>query len=121
MGVTDTEEPPPQSGRVRVLSVEGRELAAERWYEGSHGPEAAIAQSAPASCESCGFLVKMSGPLGRLFGVCANAFANDDGRVVSMDHGCGAHSEVQLTKKQMPVPMPDPAHDTLTPDDIESF
>jgi hypothetical protein len=25
--------------------------------------------------------------------VCANAFAPDDGKVVSLDHGCGAHSE----------------------------
>ena len=33
------------------------------------------------------------GPLGRVFGVCANEFAPDDGRVVSLDHGCGAHSE----------------------------
>jgi hypothetical protein len=28
-----------------------------------------------------------------LFGVCANEYAPDDGRVVSLDHGCGAHSE----------------------------
>ena len=108
-------------GRARVLSVEGRELAADRWYDGSHGPEAAIAQSAPAPCESCGFLVKISGPLGRLFGVCANAFANDDGRVVSMDHGCGAHSEVQLGKKNLPAPLPEPALDTLRWEDLETF
>jgi hypothetical protein len=108
-------------GRVRVLSIEGRELAAERWYEGSHGPEASIAQSAPASCESCGFFIKISGSLGRLFGVCANAFANDDGRVVSMDHGCGAHSEVQLGKKNLPAPLPEPALDTLRWEDLETF
>ena len=36
-------------GRPRVLSLEGRELAAQRWYDGSHGPEAAIAQSAPGT------------------------------------------------------------------------
>ena len=35
----------------------------------------------------------LSGELGRLFGACANAYAPDDGRVVSADHGCGAHSE----------------------------
>ena len=29
-----------------------------------------------------------------LFGACANAFAPDDGVVVSADHGCGAHSEI---------------------------
>jgi Protein of unknown function (DUF3027) len=108
-------------GRVRVLSLEGRELAAERWYDGSHGPEASIAQSAPAPCSSCGFLVKISGPLGRVFGVCANAFANDDGRVVSMDHGCGAHSEVRLGKKNLPTPLPEPALDTLRWEDLETF
>jgi hypothetical protein len=46
---------------------------------------------------SCGFFVPLSGGLGRLFGVCGNAFAPDDGRVVSVDHGCGAHSEAILT------------------------
>ena len=38
-------------------------------------------------------MVGLSGPLGRVFGVCANEYAPDDGRVVSVDHGCGAHSE----------------------------
>jgi hypothetical protein len=108
-------------GRPRVLSLEGRELAAQRWYDGSHGPEAPIAQSAPASCASCGFLVKLAGPLSQLFGVCANAYANDDGRVVSFDHGCGAHSEAQLSKKNLPAPLPDPVLDTLTWDELEKF
>lgn len=51
-------------GRRRVLSLEGRDLAAQRWYDGSHGPEAPIAQSAPDPCRTCGFLVKMDGPSG---------------------------------------------------------
>jgi hypothetical protein len=108
-------------GRVRVLSLEGRELAAQRWYDGSHGPEAPIAQSAPASCGSCGFLVRLAGPLSQVFGVCANAYANDDGRVVSFDHGCGAHSEAQLAKRNLPAPLPEPVLDTLTWDDLEKF
>jgi hypothetical protein len=108
-------------GRVRTLSVEGRDLAAQRWYDGDGGPSSPLAQSAPASCTSCGFLLRISGPLSELFGVCANGNANDDGRIVSFDHGCGAHSEVQLTKKQMPVPMPDHVHDTVALDEIESF
>jgi hypothetical protein len=108
-------------GRKRVLSMEGRELAAQRWYDGTHGPDAAIAQSAPAQCGTCGFLVRVSGPLSQLFGVCANAFANDDGRVVSIDHGCGAHSEVQLSKRNLPQPLPEPALDTLRWEDLETF
>ncbi len=108
-------------GRARVLSLEGRELAAQRWYDGSHGPDAAIAQSAPSSCGSCGFLVLLAGPLSQLFGVCANAYANDDGRVVSFDHGCGAHSDAQLGKKNLPQPLPEPVLDTLTWDELEKF
>ena len=108
-------------GRPRVLSLEGRDLAAQRWYDGSHGPEAPIAQSAPGQCGSCGFLVRLSGPLSRLFGVCANAYANDDGRVVSFDHGCGAHSEARLSRKNLPQPLPEPVLDTLTWDDLDQF
>jgi hypothetical protein len=108
-------------GRERVLSTEGRALAAERWYEGSHGPQAAIAQSAPGQCATCGFLVRLTGPLSQLFGVCANAFANDDGRVVSYDHGCGAHSEARLHKRNLPQPLPEPVLDTLTWDDLDQF
>lgn len=108
-------------GRARVLSIEGRDEAAQRWYDGSHGPEAPIAQSAPAHCSSCGFLVKVAGPLSQVFGVCANAYANDDGRVVSFDHGCGAHSEVELHERNLPQPLPDPVVDTVTWDELEKF
>jgi Protein of unknown function (DUF3027) len=107
--------------RVRTLSVEGRELAAQRWYDGDGGPEAPLAQSAPDRCTTCGFLMRIAGPLSEQFGVCANGDANDDGRVVSLDHGCGAHSEVRLAKKHEPQPIPDPVFDTLTIDEVESF
>jgi DUF3027 family protein len=84
-------------GRSRVLSAFGRDDTAERWYEGDHGPHTPVSEAAPAQCVSCGFFVALSGGLGRLFGACGNAFAPDDGRVVSADHGCGAHSEAVLT------------------------
>jgi hypothetical protein len=83
----------PAPGRSRVLSAIGRDTAAERWHDSEHGPRSPIAHAAPAQCVTCGFFVPLSGELGRLFGACANAYAPDDGRVVSADHGCGAHSE----------------------------
>ena len=108
-------------GRVRVLSLEGRELAAQRWYDGDGGPAAPIAQSAPDACTTCGFLLRIAGPLAESFGVCANGNANDDGRIVSFDHGCGAHSEVRLAKRHEPVPPPLPVVDNLSLDEIETF
>lgn len=81
-------------GRIRVLSLDGRADAAERWYDGDPGPFSALAKAAPARCADCGFLVPLAGTMKQLFGVCANAYAPDDARVVSLDHGCGAHSEV---------------------------
>jgi len=108
-------------GRVRTLSPEGRDMAAERWYAGPGGPEAPLAKSAPATCHTCAFLVRLQGPLTEMFGVCANGLANDDGRVVSFDHGCGAHSEVKLARKQQPLPLPDHVHDTVTDDELDSL
>jgi hypothetical protein len=80
-------------GRPRVLSLDGRADAAERWYDGDQGPSSPLAKAAPARCGDCGFLVPLAGSLRSLFGVCANVYAPDDAKVVSLDHGCGAHSE----------------------------
>jgi hypothetical protein len=83
-------------GRARVMSREGRADTAERWYEGDHGPDTAISTAAPsaARCGTCGFYLPLAGSLRQAFGACGNLYAPDDGRVVSADHGCGAHSEV---------------------------
>ena len=89
-----------------MLSAYGRDDTAERWYEGDHGPHTPLSEAAPANCVSCGFFVSLSGGLGRLFGACGNAFAPDDGRVVSADHGCGAHSEAVLTGAAAPAAVP---------------
>ncbi|WP_392544361.1 DUF3027 domain-containing protein [Oryzobacter telluris] len=83
-------------GRPRVLSAEGREAAAQRWYDGEAGPSATVALKAPAACTTCGFFLPMAGALRSVFGVCANEWSPSDGRVVSLDHGCGAHSEVDM-------------------------
>jgi len=87
----DDSDPAPK--RSRVLSAIGRDETALRWYSGENGPRSPLAHAAPGPCMTCGFLVRLSSPLGRVFGVCANEYAPDDGRVVSLDHGCGAHSE----------------------------
>jgi hypothetical protein len=82
--------------RARVLSIVGRDAASKRWYEGDRGPRAPIAQSAPKPCSSCGFFIPIAGSLRSAFGVCANAISPEDARVVSVDHGCGAHSEALI-------------------------
>lgn len=83
-------------GRPRTLSFEGRATTADRWYDGDHGPFSPMARQAPARCLDCGFRLPLAGGLSALFGVCANGYAPDDGKVVSLDHGCGAHSEAAL-------------------------
>jgi hypothetical protein len=92
-------------GRPRVLSREGRAEAAERWYTGEAGPDAPISVAAPraARCGTCGFFMSLAGAMRQAFGVCANLYAPDDGRVVSLDHGCGAHSEVLVEPSEAPV------------------
>ncbi|MGL4744115.1 MAG: DUF3027 domain-containing protein [Dermatophilaceae bacterium] len=97
-------------GRPRVLSPEGREVAATRWYDGESGPTSAVAVAAPAACSTCGFFVPMAGALRAVFGVCANQWSPSDGRVVSLDHGCGAHSEVD-TEEPLPESVAPPIVD----------
>jgi hypothetical protein len=102
-------------GRKRVLSAEGRETAATRWYEGENGPTSEVAQKASAPCSTCGYFVPMAGALRAVFGVCANEWSPSDGRVVSLDHGCGAHSETDMDHPA-PVPVGDPVVDELAVD-----
>ncbi len=101
-------------GRERVLSTEGRDEAAERWLGGDSGPESPIAKSAPGRCGSCGFLVRLSGPLATMFGVCANAASPSDSRAVSLDHGCGAHSDVRVETSAHQPATQTPVFDTLS-------
>jgi hypothetical protein len=81
--------------RRHVLSIQGRNETAERWYRGQHGPKSLSTRTAGGNnCETCGFMIPLQGALGTMFGVCANRWSPDDGRVVSLDHGCGEHSEI---------------------------
>jgi hypothetical protein len=81
-------------GRRAVLSREGRDAAAQRWADGDHGPHSDMARGAPAHCGTCGFLLPLAGAMRGAFGVCANSYSPADGDVVSLDFGCGAHSDV---------------------------
>ncbi|MFF7448300.1 MULTISPECIES: DUF3027 domain-containing protein [unclassified Streptomyces] len=101
--------------RARVLSRYGLHIAADRWEE-AYGAKTPMAQAAPATCVSCGFLQPIGGSLGQAFGVCANEFAPADGRVVSLAYGCGGHSEAAV----MPKP-PRPAAPVIDETKVDPF
>lgn len=82
--------------RRRVMTAEALSQTAKRWYAGQHGPKSLSTKIADGNvCSSCGFMIPLAGSLGSMFGVCANMWSPDDGRVVSLDHACGEHSEIE--------------------------
>ena len=83
-------------GRERVMSREGRSEALARWNAGEFGPSAPMARHAPGPCVTCGFYLPLAGSLRQALGACGNAYAPADGRVVTADYGCGAHSQATL-------------------------
>jgi hypothetical protein len=91
-------------GRRRVMSRAGRLDAAERWYAGDGGPDTPMARQAPASCGTCAFLLPLAGSLAAGFGVCGNELTSVDGRVVSVEYGCGAHSEALVVVPALSEP-----------------
>ena len=97
--------------RARVLSRDGLKETATRWYQGARGPTAPVALASTSPCQTCGFIVPLSGSLGQLFGVCTNEWSPDDGKVVSLDHGCGAHSETDVEARPSDWPAPTAAID----------
>ncbi len=116
-------------GRVRVLGTEGRWQTADRWYRGAHGPQVSSALVSTAPCASCGFFVHLSGSWRSTFGVCANEWSPSDGMVVSLDHGCGAHSETDIERQVGQWEHGEPVIDTMAsvpmdfdaPDEVEAF
>ncbi|NEG54331.1 DUF3027 domain-containing protein [Bifidobacterium platyrrhinorum] len=100
--------------RRHVLSPLGRAQTAKRWYEGPRGPKAMSTKTASGHlCSTCGFFVPLKGELNLLFGVCANKWSPDDGRVVSVDHGCGEHSEIEPPEPSRLWVQSKPAFDDL--------
>lgn len=102
-------------GRERVLSQYGRAVAAERWNEGDSGSDNQSSRLAPANCVSCGYFVRLQGGLGSLFGACTNEFSPFDATVVSVEHGCGGHSDVVAEERG--VELASPVFDTISVDD----
>ena len=101
-------------GRERVLSAFGRGEAAARWLDGEGGPDDASTAQAPAACLTCGYFVRLGGALGRVFGACTNEFSPFDARVVSVDHGCGGHSDVVADERGIDLGLP--VFDTISVD-----
>lgn len=105
-------------GREWVLSLEGREDAADRWFDGSHGPDSPFAKQAPGICRGCGFLVSLAGDLSDRFGVCANRNSPADGKVVALNHGCGAHSATRPKRTNSAKIVPEAVFDTISVDEL---
>lgn len=106
-------------GRERVLGPVGRDAAAKRWHRGSHGPTAAAAIASSQPCSTCAFFVPLSGSLRMAFGACTNEWSPSDGRVVSVDHGCGAHSQTDAEKQSSRWPTTEPVVDTTATDPLD--
>lgn len=102
-------------GRPRVLSRFGRDEAAERWLDGPPGPADEGSREAPAPCMTCGYFVALRGSLGTMFGACTNQFSPWDAHVVSLEHGCGGHSDVAESGGARELPAP--SFDTITIDE----
>lgn len=102
-------------GRERVMTPYGRGEAAERWLEGEGGSHNEITHQAPANCVSCAYFTRLEGSLGGIFGACANQWSPSDGKVVSVEHGCGGHSNVVAVEREDDLPMP--VWDTISVDE----
>ena len=98
--------------RKRVMTAQAIAQTAKRWYAGQHGPKSLSTKIADGkACSSCGFMIPLAGSLGNMFGVCANMWSPDDGRVVALDHGCGEHSEIAPPEPSQLWVQSEPAYD----------
>ena len=80
----------------RVMSARGPARGRGRWAAGEFGPASSDGPPRPGPCVTCGFFLPLAGSLRSMLGACGNAYAPADGRVVTVDYGCGAHSQATL-------------------------
>ncbi|WEV71853.1 DUF3027 domain-containing protein [Bifidobacterium sp. ESL0790] len=100
--------------RRHVMSPMGRSQTAQRWYQGQHGPKSLSTKTSEGNlCSTCAFFIGLKGDLNTMFGLCANRWSPDDGRVVSVDHGCGEHSEIEESEPTRLWVQSKPAFDDL--------
>ncbi|EEH64516.1 hypothetical protein HMPREF0044_0253 [Gleimia coleocanis DSM 15436] len=92
--------------RLRVLSDKGIGQVALRWKRNLRSQ--ARLRKQPSVCSSCGFLVTLEGPLRETFGVCANEWSSEDGKLVPLSFACGAHSETDVAKHGSEWPVTPP-------------
>ncbi|MDR3128586.1 MAG: DUF3027 domain-containing protein [Bifidobacteriaceae bacterium] len=82
--------------RTRVISPIGKNATIKRWLKSRVGSRSKTKKIAKNICINCGYFVPLSGQLGQGFGACSNAFSPNDGSVVSINNGCGSHSETSV-------------------------
>jgi hypothetical protein len=71
-----------------------------------------MARQAPGPCGTCGFWLPLAGSLRQSLGVCGNAYAPADGRAVTVDYGCGAHSQATLVVQEETLVVMSARYDT---------
>ncbi|NEK57666.1 DUF3027 domain-containing protein [Geodermatophilus sabuli] len=103
-------------GRERVMSQQGRGDAVARWGAGDFGPRSSMARHAPGPCVTCGFFLPLAGSLRHALGACGNAYSPADGHVVTVDYGCGAHSQATLVADDATEVVTSARYDTGTYD-----
>lgn len=109
-----------QALRRHIMSDLGKADSAQRWYAGPNGPKSLSTMTSKGNhCSSCAFYLPLQGQLGTMFGACANRWSPDDGRVVSLDHGCGEHSEIEPPEPSRLWVQSEPTYDDLHIDIIE--
>ena len=109
-------------GRVRTLSPEGRDLAAQRWYDGDGGPESPLAQSRPGRLHDLWLPGPARRPARRSCSACAPTATPTTTAGWSRSTTAAAPTpRSSWPRSTSRSPLPDPVFDTLSPDEVETF